>query len=106
MLFRHEWGSPGIVYVQQAGRPVATPQEACVKCGTSRNPLTMELIRKSRKADWCLDAPPATEQPNRARRLRWLRFQLDAIEADGADVDREYGRKPRTVPELPLAYKD
>lgn len=104
MIYRHEWGAPAVVMVPQAGRRVATPQQACVKCGTTKNALTHQLIR-TRKAEYCRDAPAPPERDFRVAYSR-LRDALAAYEADGFDVDREYGQRKKSAPELPLAYKD
>lgn len=106
MAYRHRWGVPSLVVVTSAARPVNTVQQACERCGTSRNPLTRGIIR-FRKAPYCQDVQGDEPPKDYSTTLARLKTQLDALEADGYDVDREYGRKPnKQGPELPLAYKD
>jgi hypothetical protein len=106
MIYSHRWGAPSIVIVPKDGRRVSTIQQACERCGTSRNPLTGGIVR-FRKAEWCREIDDQEPQRDYSKTLARLKQQLDGLEADGYDVDREYGlkRKP-SRPELPLAYKD
>jgi hypothetical protein len=104
MYYSHAWSGPAVVVVKIDNRPVHTAQQVCQRCGTSRNAFTRELLRMTR-GDLCLDADPVKPVSVRAALVR-IRQQLDALEADGYDVDRDFSGRRRARPELPLAYKD
>jgi hypothetical protein len=107
MRYNHQWGKPSIMMVSVAGRPVATPQQPCLRCGTTRNAITRELVRLTR-GSWCRGAErsPDPEYPAEMRRIEEA---LAAYAADGLDVDRHYtGDRPKKpkAPELWHHYSD
>lgn len=104
MLWRHDWGPPGTMNVTQAGLRTVVPWQECARCGTIRNPITGQIVRKARGSD-CHRLPVEPPARDHSRLLRLLVEQLEFAEASGDRVDRDYGSTEEPVPELPLAYK-
>jgi len=104
MIYNHLWSPPHVAIVaHEEGGVVHVPVQVCMRCGTTKNPLTDQLVVKRGKAH-C--AHQDRVEQDHASSLRRVKADLDGIEDGGGRVDRDYGRKKREPVGLPLPYKD
>ena len=103
MIYNHLWTPPTVVMTKRDGDVVVIPQQACVRCGTTRNPLNGRLIR-IRKANECRLAEASRQ--DFAAAIRRLRGDLDAMEGNGQTVDRDVGRRRKEPAQPILPYVD
>lgn len=106
MIYNHLWSPPHVaVVIAEAGRPLHVPIQVCVRCTTSRNPFTDQIVSKRGRGQ-CAHQD-VVEQDHSAA-IRRLKGTLDDLEAAGERVDRDYGQRKRAreVPALPLPYKE